>query len=104
MIASLWFAPGMVAAMTNGANHSSMISNDLTLLTLEQLVNIQVASPSTKPDRSNPAATNGVNRSSVTSNDLTLLTLEQLVNIEVTSPSKKPDRTKPARSRRNDFG
>ena len=48
VIAGLWLAPGMVAAATNNANQCSMTSIDLTALTLEQLVNIHVASVSKK--------------------------------------------------------
>jgi len=55
LIAGLWLASGMVAATTNGAHQSSMTIADLTTLTLEQLVNIEVTSVSKKETGSKPA-------------------------------------------------
>ena len=56
VMAGLWLAQEVAIATTNEATQSSMTSNDLTTLTLEQLVNIQVTSVSKKQPGSKPVS------------------------------------------------
>jgi hypothetical protein len=56
VMAGLWLAQQKAMAATNEEKQSSVTSNDLTNLTLEQLVNIQVTSVSKKSTGSKPVS------------------------------------------------